>query len=668
MHEYIITCRSREELVDLYDDMETPGGSLYIPDRAVELVHRRAISRNTHYLLTEEEAEEIRNDPRVIACERTPEDLGLIPDVLWEQTGDFEKTTGTLDSYDKNWGLWRTVNGDTYWGGVDIPQTFDFTTTASGSTDWTLFGNDRNGAVGANDPTITFYVGDTINFNLNSVSASHPFFIRDSSGGSNVSTPPATGQGSTGNATVSWTPNTAGSYVYECGSHPNMMGTIQVNEVVSPWGSDATTEISNETIKTTASGRNVDVVIVDTHVNPNHPEFAVNVDGTGGSRLNQFNWFSYSSALGYSTPATYTYSTSGASPNENHGTHVAGTAVGNTQGWARDANIYNMAFGSTLSGVSGWTNYLWDYLRYFHLNKDINPETGRRNTTITNHSWGYSKGTYSAFLSNITSIRYRGVVTNTNVKADLEDNGIPVPGGSYLYKVPSRVASVDADIADAIADGVIIISSAGNSYWNCDVSGGPDYDNYYVNSGSTVYHSRGSTPGSTDDVICVGSMGSKAAEYKSNFSNWGDRVDIWASGSDIVSAVFDYASSSGYGSRVADPRNGSFWLASINGTSMSGPQVAGVIACLAETEQNLTQAEALQYLIETSKANCGDDGGTINHSPYETFGSTSNNRYLFIARKRQESGSLQPTLFKNRNPDTAGVKYPRRNTRVTLRA
>lgn len=668
MHEYIITCRSREELVDLYDDMETPGGSLYIPDREVELVHRRAISRNTHYLLTEEEAEEIRNDPRVIACERTPEDLGLIPDVLWEQTGDFEKTTGTLDSYDKNWGLWRTVNGQTYWGGADIPQTFDFTTTASGSTNWTLFGNDRNGAVGANDPTITFYVGDTINFNLNSVSVSHPFYIRDSSGGSNVSTPPATGQGSTGSATVSWTPNTAGSYVYQCGNHPDMMGTILVNEVTSPWGSDATTEISNQTIRTTASGKNVDVVIVDSHVNPDHPEFAVNVDGTGGSRLNQFNWFSYSSALGYSTPATYTYSTSGASPNENHGTHVAGTAVGNTQGWARDANIYNMAFGSTLSGVVGWTNYLWDYLRYFHLNKDINPETGRRNPTITNHSWGYSKGTYSAFLSNITSIRYRGVVTNTNVKADLEDNGIPVPGSTYLYKVPARVASVDADIADAIADGVIIISSAGNSYWNCDVSGGPDYDNYYVNSGSTVYHSRGSTPGSADDVICVGSMGSKAAEYKSNFSNWGDRVDIWASGSDIVSAVFDYASSSGYGDRVADPRNGSYWLASINGTSMSGPQVAGVIACLAETEQNLTQAEALQYLIETSKANCGDDGGTINHSPYETFGSTSNNRYLFIARKRQESGSLQPTLFKNRNPDTAGVKYPRRNTRVTLRA
>ena len=103
MNEYIVTCRSYEDLEDLYDDMETPGGSLYIPDRAVDLVHRRSISRNTHYMLTEEEAEEVRNDPRVIGCERPAAQRGLEPDYLWVQTGDFEKTTGTLQSDDKNW-------------------------------------------------------------------------------------------------------------------------------------------------------------------------------------------------------------------------------------------------------------------------------------------------------------------------------------------------------------------------------------------------------------------------------------------------------------------------------------------------------------------------------------------------------------------------------------
>ena len=551
MNEYIVTCTSYENLQSLYDDLETPGGTLYIPDREVELVHRREISRNTHYMLTEEEAEQVRNDSRVIACERPARDRGLIPTELWEQAGDFEKTTGTLESTDKNWGLYRVVKGDS----------------------------------------------------------------------------------------------------------------------VADWGSDRTTETTQK-IMTTASGKNVDVVIVDSHINPDHPEFAVNDDGTGGSRVNQFNWFKYSSTLGYSTDATYTYSTSGASPNSNHGTHVAGTACGNTQGWARNANIYNMAFSDTLSGVTDWDEKLWDYLRHFHKNKDKNPKTGRRNPTVTNHSWGY---TYSSNvnLSTITSVTYRGTTTSlsgtdSEKKAILEDNGVPVPFSTYLRKVPARVAAVDADIQDAIDDGVIIISSAGNSYWNCDVSGGDDYNNSYYTS-FTRYHSRGSTPGSADNVICVGSIGSKVAEYKSNFSNWGARVDIWAPGSDIISAVYDQSSavSDGYGSVVADSRSDSYHIASINGTSMASPQVCGVIACLAEQEQRMSQNDALQFLKECSLREVGTTG-TENHSGYEALGGNSNNRYLFMKKKRPEKGSSYPSVLdKNRKYEVAGPKYPRfRNNRV----
>ena len=550
MNEYIITCRSYEDLENLYDDMETPGGSLYIPDRAVDLVHRRTISRNTHYMLTEEEAVEIRNDERVIACERPAKHRGLVPDYLWTQTGDFEKTSGSLQSDDKNWGLYRLVKGDT----------------------------------------------------------------------------------------------------------------------VSNWGSDSTTEISNQTINTTASGKNVDVVIVDGHVNPAHPEFAVNVDGTGGSRVNQFNWFQYKSALGYNShPTTYTYSSSGASPNTNHGTHVAGTVAGNTQGWARDANIYNMAFQDSLSGVTDWDEFLWDYLRHFHKNKAVNSSTGRRNPTITNHSWGYSYGSNTEDLSDLTSVRYRGTTTSLSgtdaqKKTVLEDNGVPVPGSTFLFKVPARQSSVDADIQDAINDGVIVISSAGNSYWNCDTSSGNDYDNYVIGE-YIYYHSRGSTPGSADNVICVGSLGSKVAEYKSNFSNWGERVDIWAPGSNIISAVYDSSSatSEGYGSGSTlpqDPRDSSYYLASISGTSMASPQICGIIACLAEQEPNLSQAEALQHLKEHALAEVGTTG-TANHSTYEALGD-SHNRYAFIPKKRPDSGMTSPAqVHKNRNTTTAGVKYPR---------
>ena len=667
MNEYIVTCRSYEDLEDLYDDMETPGGSLYIPDRAVDLVHRRAISRNTHYMLTEEEAAEIRNDERVIACERLAKDRGIVPDYLWTQTGDFNKTTGTFAGDDKNWGLWRVITGDTSYPST---ATYNINVSNSGASAYTLSGSDRNGSVSGNNVTVTLTVGDTVNFVVNS--SGHPFYIRVSNGGANVSTPEATNQG-TQSGTVSWTPNTAGTYYYQCGFHSGMIGTITVNAQTSNWGSDSTTEITNRTITTTSSGKNVDVVIVDAHINPDHPEFAVNPDGTGGSRVNQFNWFQYNSVLGYGSNGTYTYSTSGASPNSNHGTHVAGTACGNTQGWARDANIYNMAFSDTLSGVTDWDEKLWDYLRHFHKNKSINSATGRRNPTITNHSWGYSRVNIN--LSTLTSVTYRGTTTalsgtDSQKKTVLEDNGVPVPANTYLYKTPARIAAVDADVQDAIADGVIVISSAGNSYWNCDTSSGNDYNNYVVTS-STIYHSRGSTPGSADNVICVGSIGSKINEYKSNFSNWGERVDIWAPGSDIISAVYDSSSPpTSYNPIIADSRNFSYHLASISGTSMSGPQVAGVIACLAEQEPFLTQAEALQHLKENALAEVGTTG-TINHSNngsssgYEAFGD-SHNRYLFMPKKRPETGTLSPAfLHKNRNSDSAGVKYPRvRNNRV----
>ena len=675
MKEYILTCRSYEDLEDLYNDMETPGGSLYIPDRAVELVHRRTISRNTHYMLTEEEAVEIRNDPRVLGCEITFKDSEIIKvGYDWTQTADFNKTTGTFSGDDKNWGLYRTVKGETLY---DSAATYDITVTASGSSNYTLSGNDRSGSVSGSDPTVTFNVGDTMKFAVNA--SGHPFYIRVSNGGSNVSTPAATGQGST-NGTVTWTPNTAGTYYYQCGFHSSMIGTITVNEVSSSWGSNDTSEITNKNIVTTASGKNVDVVIVDGHVNPDHPEFAVNPDGTGGSRVNQFNWFQYNSALGYGSNGTYTYSTSGASPNTNHGTHVAGTVAGNTQGWARDANIYNMAFSDSLSGVTSWSEKLWDYLRHFHKNKPINSETGRRNPTVTNHSWGAAYITLylTDTGTHVDSVNYRGTTTTmtgteSERKALLEARGVPCRLGNFVYKLPSASTALSADIEDAINDGVIVISSAGNSAFNADISTGLDYNNTltFTHSGFsyTVYTNRGGSPGFCPGVICVGSVGSKKEEYKSEFSNWGARVDIWASGGDIISAVYDSSSATtegGYTPIIADSRNSSYHLASISGTSMSSPQVCGVIACLAEQEQNITQAEALQYLKETSTSNVGDQGGNPNTSPYEGLGSTSNNRYLFDKKKRPTSGTLSPAvLHKNRNPDSSGVKYPRvRNNRV----
>ena len=652
LKEYIVTAKTMSDADSIIEDMESPGGNLYIPNRQVSITQLRELSRNTHFMLSDEEAVQLRTDPRVIAVERPPKEMGIKVVHHWTQSGNFEKSS-TTDTNDKNWGLYRTVAGSTL-------------------------------------PT---------------------------------------------------------------------------------WGTNGSFTQTTQTVTTTSSGKNVDVVVVDAHINPLHPEFAVNADGTGGSRVNRFDWFTLSSIVGISTTGSYDYS----GVSGNHGTHVAGTVAGNTQGWARDANIYNMEFNyAGANSPASWELYIFDYLRAFHLNKTVNPVTGRRNPTITNHSWGYSYPDLE--LTSITGVTYRGTFTNisalstANKKISLEQNGVPVPGNTYLYRMPYTYAALNADVEDAIADGVIVVAAAGNSFWNSAYPSNIDYNNTVRISGYDYIHSQGSSPAVAPGVIVVGNIGGTQQEYKSSDSNFGNRVDIWAPGSNIVSSVFASSAAVEFGiTLVNDPRtpslsatytvtnsgasayliNGSsnptltlyrgftytfnvsasghpFWiktaattgtgdayysgvtnngvdvgtitfvvptdapgtlyyicqihgtmvgtinvvsssvyyLGSISGTSMASPQVCGVLACYAEQNQNLSASEALTYLTTHSKKNqIGTTGA--NYGNYQWFGDNGNNQYLFYKLERATSGQTLPrNIFKNR--PVSGSVYPRVNRAISF--
>ena len=64
--EYVVTLLNRGDLDAFYADMETLGHTrAEVPEREIECFQRREMSRNTHYLLTEEEAEALKSDDRV---------------------------------------------------------------------------------------------------------------------------------------------------------------------------------------------------------------------------------------------------------------------------------------------------------------------------------------------------------------------------------------------------------------------------------------------------------------------------------------------------------------------------------------------------------------------------------------------------------------------------
>ena len=256
--EYIVTLKRRGDLKSFYDDMETLGGSETIPDREVELKDRRSISRNTHYLLTEEEVEELKKDDRVLGIELTPQERGLI--------------VKRFDSY--------TVSGN-----------FDKAPNKSGDINW----------------GILHCAGD------------------------------------------------------ESQRRKGLFGFGATNEFT-----DIVTVFND--------GENVDVVIVDEPVASDHVEFYD--PDTNQSRFVQYLWYSeldqymvdlptqedYTNFISSNPDLPYYNCGQLYSYNLSHGTHVAGTAVGKEQGWARKSNLYSIAIGlSTVSNALQSSEYTVSY-------------------------------------------------------------------------------------------------------------------------------------------------------------------------------------------------------------------------------------------------------------------------------------------------------------------
>lgn len=541
MEKYIVTLNCYDDLEGFYHDMETPGGCECIPEREVECCNRRTISRNTEYILSPEEAELLKDDPRVL--EVSPKKLAdsIIIKPLWTQTSsDFDKS-GVSASTNRNWGLYRCINGSQ----------------------------------------------------------------------------------------------------------------------ISNWGSNGTVDAS-ATITTTSSGKNVDVVIVDGHLDPLHPEFAVNSDGTGGSRVIQYNWYQHTNELGLGANGTYTYPSGSSLFNgdDNHGMHVCGTAAGNTQGWARDANIYNISPYSTNPNILA-KDYVFDYIRAWHNSKSINPLTGRRNPTILNNSWG---SFYQISKSTITSIFYRGVTYNGPfTDAQLRSYGVVDFDATYAYPA-SYYTPWLVDVEDAVNDGIIFVGAAMNDSTKIDVQGGVDFNNYIVAEGGFGYtYHRGSWNTAAAKIgvggqrlsVCVGAISSLVDESKATFSNCGPRVDIYAPGVNIISPLH---TSGGSATLVNDSRNSSYKLGKYQGTSMASPQVCGVLACLLEQFPGMNQADIHRYLNDTSTKNqiTSTSGGYTDDTDLQG----SDNEYLFYKLERPLDGiSFNRGTYNNR--PTSGSVYPR---------
>jgi len=392
-------------------------------------------------------------------------------------------------------------------------------------------------------------------------------------------------------------------------------------------------------------GTGVDVVIQDSGIQSDHPEFT---DANGVSRVREINWYILSGLPGTQSPSHYR-------DYDGHGTHCAGIAAGKTYGWARNSRIYSVKVngleGDGDEGTGMSVSDCFDVIKLWHLNKPINPATGARRPTIVNMSWGYS-----TFYSTVSSVTYRGAnytdsSTTSNSGYRYSQYGIvPNSGGFFsTYSMPVRVGSVDADIEELIAAGVHVCIAAGNAQYYMDVPGGIDYNNNTQTDGGTKYFHRGSSPCSVNANM-VGSLDSTVAvsaiDQKSTFSNGGPGVNIWAPGSNIMSAT---STTNRWGAGSQNYYlNASYKQTNISGTSMASPQVCGIGALYLQRYPATTPTELQGWLATqgTQGARIFSTGSSVDYTNQRSIlGSAQNLVYWPYARTAEPVTSNQTGSF-----------------------
>ena len=96
---YIVTLKNRDDLEDFYAEMSSKGFRLHM---------KRPISRNTNYYMTQEQADELKKDSRVIDVEPIDNFIAK-PDAIYNNTpytknGTFFKTGSFPPATDLQWG------------------------------------------------------------------------------------------------------------------------------------------------------------------------------------------------------------------------------------------------------------------------------------------------------------------------------------------------------------------------------------------------------------------------------------------------------------------------------------------------------------------------------------------------------------------------------------
>ena len=338
------------------------------------------------------------------------------------------------------------------------------------------------------------------------------------------------------------------------------------------------------------------------------------------------------SSLGTVTiPSTYTAEqahSKNASSNKilsGHGTAAASQIGGKSFGLAFKSNLWTIRITLGFTGGVIGSSVAVDACTIFHNAKKIS-QPGDPDPTILNCSYGitYSTGNTNGITYTIgyrgNTLTYTGTGSNTTVPTNSgsarnhKQFSVNASGFSQSYSYTGsgqyngHSASSNTAAEDAIAAGVIVVSSAGNTNQKLSDKDDVDFDNWYALSSNYINRCGGIQRGFSGDhtvdkgVIRVGALDCSvepadgkqgATPYairKVAYSSNGPMIDIWAPGDSTMSA--GYANYESY-AREDDSNFYDHWF---GGTSAAGPNAASLICLYLETNRKANQADVKKWL------------------------------------------------------------------------
>jgi len=250
---------------------------------------------------------------------------------------------------------------------------------------------------------------------------------------------------------------------------------------------------------------------------------------------------------------------------ENHGTHVAGTMAAKTNNDQGICGVYPYGdgnlYGVSATGVGSYSENNESFTGIHMTSMGLKiayAELILRNVSVINTSMGYK---FKDILTSMTWEEY----TESLEKYD-----------HVLADFLQRCLKKGYDF--------VLVNSAGN---DSDRNNNTVYDSKY-NSWAAVI-SKEDYPEVYDRIIIVGASDSDGNIC--NFSNGGDRVDIYAPGDEVYSTMVN----SKYGNTYKENGNEYYW----SGTSMAAPHVSGVAAMVWSLNNNLTGAQVKEIVCSS---------------------------------------------------------------------